>query len=140
MRNNNRFVRRLVGALSFVAVPTMARAQVQPSGVGVVAAPSARVDSTKMNGRQRPPVRVLDSTDTRSHRTLITGGILGGVLGGLGAAAYALNVSASNCVTIDPPCRSGSKTGRVVGSTLLGVAVGGAVGAWFGHVFRSIHH
>ena len=137
MHYSSGLVPRLAAALSFFTVPTMVQAQVQPNGAGVSAVIRERVDSTTSIARRPARVPVFDSTGAKSHRTLIKGGIVGGVLGGLGAAAYALNASASNCVTIAPPCAPRSHTGRVVGSAFLGVTVGAAAGVWLGHALAS---
>jgi hypothetical protein len=75
----------------------------------------------------------VDSSATGHRRATLFAGIVGGVAGGLAAAAYVLNATAYDCVTIGPPCPHDRHTTRRVLTITAGTVGGGALGAWIGH-------
>jgi len=136
MHSNIRFALSLVATFSVMALPTRVSAQVQPTGVGLTAVQRAPDTYTTFDAPRVTRFVMPDSTRPTPHHATFIGGTIGGIFGGLGAAAYALNAAAPNCVTIGPLCPSRHSTGRVVGITAAGVVVGGALGAWLGHAIR----
>ena len=57
--------------------------------------------------------------------------------GGLAAAAYVLNATANDCVTIGPPCPRNPHTTRRVVTITAGTVGGSAFGAWIGRAFSA---
>ena len=73
---------------------------------------------------------------SHSHAPFI-GAVIGGVAGGLATAAYVLNATGTDCVTVGPPCpRNPHTTLRVVTIT-AGTVSGSALGAWIGHAISA---
>ena len=93
----------------------------------------------RLSSGSQPRATQLQPPDRpHSHAPLI-GAVIGGVAGGLATAAYVLNATATDCVTVGPPCPHNPDTTRRVVTITAGTVGSSALGAWIGHAFSARH-
>jgi hypothetical protein len=75
-----------------------------------------------------------DTAPGRPRRAVVAGAIVGALFGGVGTAAYVLNATASECITLGPPCPHKDytflNTVSIAAGTAAGVYIGAKVGGW----------